>query len=351
MMKSDYRKFKKIFVKQNEIECFTEKLSSIPFRIEERKVNPGDCIFPNVVYVWKTSTNIHVVSKFIYNEGFAEYIINDRGKDKIDLDVGDMYKFFRSKWEKGFKLEELANDEIYRHFTSTAIMFKRDEYEGKKVQAFGYDMNKCYLAAMKYDMPDTRFMRVWSRVDPGYIGFNLTNEKVLHTFENGEQEIRFALKIAKNGQLAEFVFPLIKSPFLNYANYMEKQIKRAKEEKNKDEESRLKAAIVCSVGNLQNHNPFMRAAIVEQANEKIRDLIDDDTIYANTDCIISLKERKDIKISDNVGDFKLENKGSFVFTGFNYEWENGKKSKRGKTDDPIKWMYKIQNGKLSIVEC
>ena len=72
-------------------------------------------------------------------------------------------------------------------------------------------------------------------------------------------------------------------------------------------------------------------------NEKIRSLIDDNTIYCNTDSIVSLKERTDFIIGDGLGEWKIEHKGKFAYVGFNYQWKEDTVAYRG---IPKTWFVK-----------
>ena len=91
------------------------------------------------------------------------------------------------------------------------------------------------------------------------------------------------------------------------------------------------------MGNLQNHNPFYRATVVSRANNLIKSLIDENTIYSNTDSIVSLVERHDLPLSKDIGGWKVENKGEFAFIGFNYQWNKEKPHYRG---IPRSWFPK-----------
>ena len=50
----------------------------------------------------------------------------------------------------------------------------------------------------------------------------------------------------------------------------------------------------------------MRNAIIYYSNKYIKKFIDDDTIYCNVDCIISLRPRYDIPVGKEIGQFKIE---------------------------------------------
>ena len=95
------------------------------------------------------------------------------------------------------------------------------------------------------------------------------------------------------------------------------------------------------IGQIQNKNPFVRASIVEKANKLILNAKDNNTIYINTDSIVSLVPRYDLEVDDyKVGAFKLEHEDKpFWYKDFNYIWydtEKNKESIRGKIKGVIK---------------
>ena len=107
------------------------------------------------------------------------------------------------------------------------------------------------------------------------------------------------------------------------------------------EETRLKNTVVFMIGQIQNKNPFVRASIVENANKLILNAKDNNTIYINTDSIVSLVPRDDLEIDNcKVGAFKIEHEDKpFWYKDFNYIWhdtENKKESIRGKIKGEIK---------------
>ena len=345
-----YKTFRKWKLKQDEIAEFAKKILETPFDIVDRQPHYDEVVFPNQMWVWKTQTTIHVVSRCIFSTDMDEYQLNDRGQDKVDVNVATMYKFFKKHIDTtSFELEEIADE--YNHLTATALMYKNDKYDGKTVEAYGYDMNKCYLAALKEPVPVTQEMETLKFVEDGEIGFNVNyNRKVIHKDRDGFQQTRFVLEKVNVGEFAEYVFPLTESPFRKYAELMENLIDEAKVKGDKEKECELKTSIVCSVGNLQNHNPFIRAAIVENANNKIKSLIDENTILCNTDSIVSLVKRDDIPISNKVGEFKLEHHCNITLNGFNYTWDDGSTALRGTNTKPVKWTYTVKNNKLYIKE-
>ena len=124
--------------------------------------------------------------------------------------------------------------------------------------------------------------------------------------------------------MADFRFKKIDSPFKKYVEFKLQQLKEHPEDR-KD----IKASINLSIGMLQHHNPIWRAWIVESGNNRMKDLMDSNSIYCNTDCIVSTKPRNDIKVSTEIGDFKIEHEGTCWINGMNIRWDDGTVKHRG----------------------
>lgn len=67
--------------------------------------------------------------------------------------------------------------------------------------------------------------------------------------------------------------------------------------------------------------------------------MDENTIYVNTDCIVSVKERDDLEIGEEVGQFKLERDGEdFACNGDVHQWNLEKPAYPG---IPKEWFLKF----------
>ena len=90
---------------------------------------------------------------------------------------------------------------------------------------------------------------------------------------------------------------------------------------------------------LQIKNPWLRAWIVGSCNELISSLIDKDTLFWNTDSIVSRRPRPDLTIGDEIGEWKLEHEGEVAYWGNAYQWNQDKPTYRGvpKGDFPEGW--------------
>ena len=209
--------------------------------------------------------------------------------------------------------------------SASPFLWYNPKYEGQWIPAYGYDLNSAYSAAMLQDMPDTSKPMRQGTIIPGKeIGFKeVLNPKKPKTTMLVPQYSGFSL----------YIFPLMKSPFKKfvYTWYNKKVNATTESEKNK-----AKGVLNMSIGQLQNVNPFLRAAIVGKCNELVESLIDEDTLFCNTDSIVSTKPLP-LKIGTGIGEWKLEHQCKVAYKGLNYQWENGDLSFRG---IPKKWFPK-----------
>ena len=209
-------------------------------------------------------------------------------------------------------------------FSAKGLLWKNKKYEGQRVQAICYDMNSAYSYAMIQDMPDTSVPPKAKVIGAGEIGFDV----------NGNRQ---------TSGYSIYVFRLIESPFKKFVQtYYDKKNKA----KTKAERRKAKEYLNFCVGFLQNRDPFTRAQIVGLANDLILSLIDENTLYCNTDSIVCLKEREDLKLGDNIGEWKIEHRGDFAYVGFNYQWNLDKPSIRGKTKSYFKDNWDILKDEL-----
>lgn len=337
-----YKTFKKIYISYKDEETIK--------KINER-ISCGDVYYKKpdtntkivtAAYIYTTPSNIHIIARYILTPKLVEYIINDEGKDHREVNVASAFREFKKYIKKGYKIND--NMKIYKNkLSSKALLWYNKEYQCKRLEhCYGYDLNKCYLNALLQPIPDTTKMRKNGIVKKGEIGFIETSEIIVHIdkYDPNNNSERKRLRKVKVGQFANYIFPLIESPFKDYVTYMTDEITKAKQQNDKDKEYTLKQNIVCSVGNLQNHDPFVRASIVEYANDYIKALMDENTIYVNTDCLICLQPRKDLDIGNKVGQFKEEHiDETFYYENANYNWSDGTLKQRGHHKDNIKYIY------------
>ena len=201
---------------------------------------------------------------------------------------------------------------------SSPLLWSNVEKSGKLYEnCIEYDMTSAYGWALTQPLPDTNKKPSFNRiVKEGEIGFRLDGT------------------ITFNGS-ASIIFPLMDSPFSRFVNKWF-GIKRYG---NDEEKKKAKQMLNFCVGYMQRTNPFLRNTIVERCNMKMEELIDENTLYCNTDCIVSLKPRYDLELGGGLGQFHIEHEGTFAYSGFNYQWNYELPTYRG---IPKNWFIEYE---------
>lgn len=184
-----------------------------------------------------------------------------------------------------------------------------EDFKLQNLKCWSYDINSAFSYAMLSPMPDTR-------VEPRY------NDKI-RGGEIGFYKLGGATTVV--GEFAEIIFPLIDSPF---KEYVYTRYEKKKNLPKGPERDKVKNELNFVTGLLARRNVFMRNAIIYYSNKYIKKFIDEDTIYCNVDCIVSLRPRYDIPIGKEIGQFKIEHECEdfkYKMNGI-YQWgtEEGK---------------------------
>lgn len=204
---------------------------------------------------------------------------------------------------------------------------------------WSYDINSAYAYAMLKPMPDTT-------VEPRYNDIIKEGEIGFYPLGGASTEV---------GEFANIIFPLMESPFKNYIieYYNLKQKAKGIERK------KWKDFLNFPSGFLAKKNIFLRNALIYYSNEYINQFIDENTVYVNVDCIVSLVPRYDIPIGNEIGQFKEEHKAKkfYYIKPMIYQWEDEKGHCPGIPSESIQdikhiedWRYqlyyKFENGKV-----
>ena len=214
-------------------------------------------------------------------------------------------------------------------FSASGFLYKNDKFENKRYDnCFGYDINSSYSWGLLQDMPDTSVpIRYFDELRDNEIGLDSDYNVVLTGF-------------------ASMIWPKIKSPFKKFVEHWYNIKKTAP--KDSAERQKAKNIMNLAVGYLQRVNPILRTFVLSYANERIKSFVDENTLYSNTDSIVSLVQRPDIEehLSDEIGDWKLEHQGDFAFKGFCYQWNYNAPSYRGISKAWFKPEYDILKDEL-----
>lgn len=341
-----YRKQYVTVEEMNEHLKYVEKTFEIVFRAKE----PGERL-QRKAFIEDKMVNFQLT----YKKGsFAcTYICR---KDDIEkhqqTDGGEAFRILSKYYKVPRMPEEICGKAAEGGLSASPILYANKKFDGTRNYAYGYDLNSAYSAAMLEDMPDTsKHWRVGKIKEGEEIGFE----------ERLNEKTGLTMLVPKYKGFSLYVFPLMESPFKKFIEVWYNKKKNSAP--GSDERDKAKGILNFSVGYLQKVNPFLRATIIGKCNALIEKLIDDDILFCNTDSIVSLKPL-DLKIGQEIGEWKLEHEGEVAYIGNNYQWSDGSVSYRGipKRWFPKGWdilkdkvphegnIYKFENMRLRLVK-
>lgn len=181
---------------------------------------------------------------------------------------------------------------------------------GKRHEAYGYDLNSAYSAAMLNGWIDVRKGPSRGIVNPmTQVGFAYNDEGMLELKHYG---------------YCEWVFNKCETP-QGVKDYIYKWYK-IKEEAvaagDKKAKQHAKSMLNYVVGYFQRVNPWLRAWVVCSCNEFISGLLDENSLFWNTDSIVSSVRRPDLEknLGTGIGQWKLEHEGEVAYLNNCYQW-------------------------------
>lgn len=221
--------------------------------------------------------------------------------------------------------EEKGN---YACSASPAINYNR-KYENQELHdVWEYDLNSAYSSVLLDEVPDL-YHPLWKQdqyVKKGYIGFYIDDD----------------LTMVEAGGHADVTFPLIKTP----EKLKEFCIKwyNKKNESTGNAKLEAKAMLNLPIGYCQRYNPFFRSYVVHKCNLEIVNLLDQDSIFWNTDALFSLKRRPDLEIGTDIGQFKEKHFKTVRYIGNSYQTDDELPVYRGV---PKAWFrrFEKENGR------
>lgn len=149
------------------IEEFNEKLK---YCIENRQiVKESDQLGFAYAVLEVRTVNVSLIYRHYNKDGKIqtfEYRTKLDGSTNINRITGmDAYVQLRKMCDFPLFEEETTMD------SASAFMYKNEKYENKWLNAYCYDLNSSYAAAMIQDMPDTTEDLGYGMVEEGQIGF------------------------------------------------------------------------------------------------------------------------------------------------------------------------------------
>lgn len=248
----------------------------------------------------------------------ASYVCRLDGEVDIDLQGVEAYATLQ-KYYKTPKVEHYPDIEAMMSKTEKGsyaasagpLVDNNPAYDGVRMTVWEYDINSAYATELMNRIPNLRASRTFDWVKPGEIGFFIDDE----------------LSLVPPGYYADVVMPLMDSPYKEFAwkYYKKKQ----------EGDVRAKSMLNLAIGYLQRTNPFIRSYIVHRCNDRIKLLIDSNTVMWNTDAIYSIVRRPDLDIGDGIGQWKEKKIENFAKRGNVYQEGYGLPHYRG---IPRKWF-------------
>lgn len=215
------------------------------------------------------------------------------------------------------------------------ILGYNPKFDNTEHEVYVYDLNSAYANILKDKIIDTYHWREYDTVGEGEVGF---------LFDDN-------LTMKRTGQYADRIYKLIESPFKDYVTKYY-NIKRNAPSGSRAR-TEAKAMLNYLVGCWQNHNPFLRAYVVNSCNEFIFNIIQENrdiVCMYNTDAVYSVAPL-DLDIGTEIGQFKLEYHGLFRQKGNNYqEVEINKTSYRGVSHEAFKNGFNILTDEIPSYE-
>lgn len=256
------------------------------------------------VFLYKKITTAVLIYKDLKNSGkVIQYTTKlDGSFNGVEINGANAFSYL----QKYYKAPE-TNGKDDAPFSIGISPYRNPKFVGKRVEnCYGYDLNSAYPWGMLQDLPDTN-----KPLKPGKVGKN--------EYSFTETGLR-----AKIGTYSKYRFELMKSP---YTRFVDRWYAAKKNAKNDAEKNTAKFVLNASIGALQNHNAFLRAAIIDNFHTIITELSSkykDHILSTNVDSIVSDIRIPEIEanIGSNIGQWKLEHTGSFAIhkNAFSVQW-------------------------------
>lgn len=318
-----YNNFRRRCVTIGEANIILELLESLEVQriyvglhesVEEAKMKVGDFNYSKYYILKECSSCIWIETKYKEPKYRAtRYVCWLDGKVRPAISGMQCFNELQRHCFKAVKankyeceeLDKMVDEETGKYACSAGpIVGYNPKYEMQAItDAYEYDINSAYSSVMLEGMPNVNRPYMNAVIKPGQVGFLLDRECTM---------------ITKPGCFADFVFDIIQLDDRQKA-YIQRLYEKKSKAKDELEKASAKLMLNASIGYYQRWNPFVRAYIVHKCNERIKGLIDDDTVLWNTDAIISRRKRPELDIGASIGQFKEERIGRLAYRGNNYQ--------------------------------
>ena len=237
------------------------------------------------------------------------------------------------------RLEDFKDAETNKYVCSASpVLDYNRKYEKQLLKdCYEYDLNSAYANTLLKKIPDLYHPIVadWPdqiKVNKNEIGFIFDDK----------------LSIVKPGYMADIKFKLIDTPD-KLKDFLLKWYDKKKTSTG-NEKLEAKAMLNLPIGYCQRYNPFLRSYVVNSCNEAIKAIIDENTLFWNTDAIFSLKRRPELEIGTEIGQFKEIKCDTLVYVGNVYQINNEDPTYRGISKSWFKAFEKEYGRKYDLLK-
>ena len=297
--------------------------------IESWKIKNGKINLSKYIIINLKDTKLEITTRYYKNKDIAygtpcTYIF-DLNKEDIFKESGyDAFKEFSKAYKlpkaeeyEILQLQKWLDPESNKYICSAKpILGYNDKYEKMYLyNCYEYDINSAYASVILDKIPDLNSPIIAEypnmiEVKKDEIGFILDDE--LTMVESGKADIKFKL---------------IETP-AKLKRYLKKWYNIKKITKG-NEKLKAKAMLNLPIGYCQRYNPFLRSYIVSKCNNFIKGLIDNETLFWNTDAIFTLKQRPELVLGTEIGEFKEIKCNKLIYVGNTYQINDEDPTYRG----------------------
>ena len=260
-------------------------------------------------------TKLEITTRY-YEYGVPTTYIFDLNNEDIFVRSGlDYFKEFSRAYKvpkaDKYNIERLnkyKNTENNKYVCSASpILDYNRKYEKQLLEnCYEYDLNSAYANTLLRKIPDLEnpVIAKWPdqiKVNKNEVGFILDD----------------TLSLVNSGYMADIKFKLIDTP-KKLKDFLIRWYNRKKNSTG-NEKLEAKAMLNLPIGYCQRYNPFLRSYVVNSCNKVIKELIDENTLFWNTDAIFSKVRRPELEIGNEIGQFKEIKCDKLVYVGNVYQ--------------------------------
>lgn len=291
-------------------------------------------------------TKLEITTRY-YEYGVPTTYIFDLNNEDIFIRSGlDCFKEFNRAYKvpkaDKYNIERLnryKNTENNKYVCSASpILDYNRKYEKQLLEnCYEYDLNSAYANTLLRKIPDLEnpVIAKWPKqikVNKNEVGFILDD----------------TLSIVNRGYMADIKFKLIDTP-KKLKDFLIRWYNRKKNSTG-NEKLEAKAMLNLPIGYCQRYNPFLRSYVVNTCNNAIKELIDENTLFWNTDAIFSKVRRPELEIGNEIGQFKEIKCNKLVYVGNVYQINDEDPTYRGISKTWFKSFEKEYGRKYDLLK-